>query len=132
MLLEQTLGKSEQPDCFVVFSNYNAFVLRDVTLRSVVLNVSDGTAIPPSSVSITFGAGDWNGMSQLLRTANNTMTAPSAVPKDGFFDIVLDILLAAETTYMETEATETAALIARHLRPTTGWPLWQPSNIISE
>jgi hypothetical protein len=47
---------------------------------------------------------------------SNSPSHPAAVPPSGLFDFIL----AAETTYSETAAIETANIIARHLKPATG------------
>ena len=112
-----------QSDCWVTFSDYNAFVLKDVTLKNVWLNASDANGGDATTRELAqwlsqhtaFGAGDWNAMSRLLLTPEET-TMPAALPKDGLFDCIL----AAETTYSESAAMETAELIAKHLRPNTG------------
>jgi hypothetical protein len=126
--LHQNHGNLDM-DCFVVFSDYNEFVLRDVTIHNVMLNIvdddDDASVVSPQLVSewvsshVAFGAGDWNVMSKHFLQNSDNATAvgnPAAVPTDGLFDIIL----AAETTYSETAAVETAALIARHLRPRKG------------
>ncbi|KAL3920279.1 MAG: hypothetical protein SGILL_003341, partial [Bacillariaceae sp.] len=111
-------------NCYVTFSDYNEFVLNDVTLKNVLLNAQDACH---SSVSLpclsdwlsehtAFGAGDWKKMSSLLLQNDGADRPPSATPKDGLFDVIL----AAETTYSETAATETAELLAKHLRPGKG------------
>ena len=68
---------------------------------------------------VAFGAGDWNDMSRILLTQQHQVEEqkqPKAVPKDGMYDFIF----AAETTYSETAAVETAQLVARHLKPNTG------------
>jgi predicted nicotinamide N-methyase len=111
-------------DCWVTLSDYNEFVLTDVTLKNVFLNAKDACSISTEptltkwlSEHAALGAGDWNKMSSLLlQPTPQSPDQPQAAPKDGLFDFIL----AAETTYSETAATETAMLIARHLRPGKG------------
>ncbi|KAG7346551.1 lysine methyltransferase [Nitzschia inconspicua] len=110
-------------ECFLVFSDYNEFVLRDVTLKNVVLNACDASAMSSDLVvdwlsrHVAFGAGNWNTMSKfLLGSSCDASSCPTAVPKDGLFDFIL----AAETTYSEAAAVDTAQLIVRHLRLKTG------------
>jgi hypothetical protein len=73
---------------------------------------------------IVLGAGDWMDMSeQLLRSSCSAATSPtdaratlpesSALPQDGYFDMIL----AAETLYTPQAAAETAQLVMRHLHP---------------
>lgn len=137
LLLQNDNNDNNIREFSIVFSDYNEFVLRDVTLRNVILNACDAlTETSASSASamhsisdklsqwlsthIVFGAGDWNQMSSqlLLKSDDPSPNFPeaTAIPDDGLFDIIL----AAETTYSEQAAIETAQLIVRHLRPHTG------------
>jgi hypothetical protein len=130
-ILKHAISKLKA-DCFVTFSDYNDFVVRDVTMQNVAINVSytySKTATTVSTINqprqiarwlkehVAFGAGDWLTMSDdLLDNNNNDGTKPSAVPKYGLYDYIL----ASETTYSEIAAIETAELLSRHLKPGTG------------
>eukprot|EP00536_Pseudo-nitzschia_multiseries_P013852 jgi/Psemu1/36680/gm1.36680_g len=110
-LLKQAIARSERSrnaiECFVTFSDYNEFVIRDVTIPNVVINARDAYSNRTNSVGgpeniehwlrqhTAFGAGDW-------------------------FDGLYDCILASETTYSETSAKETAELLSRHLKPGKG------------
>jgi predicted nicotinamide N-methyase len=124
-------GITNRNECYVTFSDYNEFVLNDVTIRNVALNVQESWLELSSSIEsqhdsiitwldnhVAFGAGDWNDMSRMLLTQQQVeeQKQPKAVPNDGMFDFVF----AAETTYSETAAFETARFVAKHLKPNTG------------
>ena len=138
-ILKHAISK-QKADCFVTFSDYNDFVVRDVTMQNVAINVSythskttttASTINQPQQIAnwlknhVAFGAGDWLTMSEDLLDNNNDgattkqqqqPTKPSAVPKNGLYDYIL----ASETTYSEIAAIETAELLSRHLKPGTG------------
>ncbi len=115
-------------ECRVVLADFNDFVLRDVTARNVVLNAMD--VVGPGAdrkalVSwlvdhVALGAGDWNCLSATLRRLregdHQGDKIPLAVPRSGYFDCIL----AAETTYSERAAVETARFLSNHLTPGTG------------
>lgn len=76
---------------------------------------------------VVFGAGDWNTMSQQLLSSDNQQHQRQdgnercrpccpPIPTNGIFDVIL----AAETTYSESAARDTARIIAHHLQPNTG------------
>lgn len=130
-LLKQAISKSQQSlvDTFVTFSDYNEFVIRDVTIPNVAININDSCGSMNNTNHINhllngnaaFGSGDWLVMSDLLLGKSNSLisheqAAPPAVPKDGLFDCIL----ASETTYSESAANETAELLSKHLKPGTG------------
>lgn len=100
----------------VVFSDYNEFVL-DATISNIVLNTCDLTHQDPNELiewlkrRTLLGAGDWNEMSKCLKVGNRT-NLPVAIPHDGKFDVIL----AAETTYSQDAANDTARLIVHHLK----------------
>ena len=139
-ILKDAISK-QKADCFVTFSDYNDFVVRDVTMQNVAINVSytySKTNTTTSTINqqpqqianwlkehVAFGAGDWLTMSDDLLDNNDNggvttkqqqPTKPSAVPKNGLYDYIL----ASETTYSEIAAIETAELLSRHLKPGTG------------
>ena len=117
---------NDNDDCFVTFADYNDFVIRDVTMRNVALNVKDAyskmTRQPEECNSwiakhCAFGAGDWLAMSDdLLHHKVSKRPEPLAIPKDGVFDCII----ATETNYSESSAMETANILAKHLKPGTG------------
>lgn len=122
------LDKEASSQCYIVFSDYNEFVLKDVTVKNVVLNAMDA-GMPRMNheelicwlrAHVAFGAGDWNCLSTTLQSHQRgeyqSKTMPLGIPKDGQFDCIL----AAETTYSEKAATETAQFLSKHLTPGTG------------
>eukprot|EP00547_Thalassionema_nitzschioides_P013385 CAMPEP_0194262432 /NCGR_PEP_ID=MMETSP0158-20130606/46541_1 /TAXON_ID=33649 /ORGANISM="Thalassionema nitzschioides, Strain L26-B" /LENGTH=357 /DNA_ID=CAMNT_0039002589 /DNA_START=88 /DNA_END=1161 /DNA_ORIENTATION=+ len=99
----------------VLFTDFNDFVLRDVTIPNIWLNTTSMHHFPVGDVaqSVVLGAGDWNQLSDaILRHQNDNNCAA----KNSRFDM----LLAAETTYTRETAQATAQLMARHLIPTNG------------
>lgn len=101
----------------MVFSDFNEFVLHDVTIPNILLNVrgeSLSKKIDWLGRHVALGFGDWNDMSD--RILSNSSEHPSAVPSDGKFDLIL----AAETTYSSTAASDTARLIVKHLKVDAG------------
>lgn len=127
-LLKQAISKSERNsvNCFVTFSDYNEFVIKDVTVPNVAINIRDSCSGGMDSMNesnqidrllnenTAFGSGDWMVMSDLLIGKDTEM--PPAVPRNGLFDCIL----ASETTYSENAAIETAELLSKHLKPGTG------------
>lgn len=97
----------------VVFSDYNEFVLTDVTIPNIAVNLKD--SVERSKLQgllqyVAMGFGDWNAMSDQL------LSQPSKKWKDGKFDMIL----AAETTYSSQAASDTALLLVKHLKVNTG------------
>jgi predicted nicotinamide N-methyase len=134
-ILKQAIAKSQPKsvDCFVAFSDYNEFVIRDVTIPNAAVNIRDSclggldSMIGTNDIenllreNIAFGSGDWMAMSDLLSGKNTTFASltlpmPPAIPRNGLFDCIL----ASETTYSENSAFETAELLSRHMKPGTG------------
>ena len=134
-LLKQAISRSSQKpvDCFVTFSDYNEFVIRDVTIPNVAINIRDSYFGGTDSMdrtnmmeqllnkNVAFGSGDWLVMSDLLLGKNTdpvSLDQPlyPALPRNGLFDCIL----ASETTYSENSTIETAELLSRHLKPGTG------------
>lgn len=134
-ILKQAIAKSRpnSVDCFLTFSDYNGFVIRDVTIPNVAINVRDSCFNRLNSINgtnqikhllrenIAFGAGDWLAMSDILLgkntpCAHSVLSMPPASPRDGLFDCIL----ASETTYSENSAKETAELLSRHMKPGIG------------
>ena len=110
----------------VTFTDYNEFVLHDVTVPNVILNTTTDESNPQDvtwfSKHVVLGCGDWKNMSeQLTPTASSNVTLPRnsiprIIPKDGKFDTIL----AAETTYSLEAARDTAFLLSKHLKRNTG------------
>lgn len=106
----------------VCFSDFNKFVLQDVTIPNILLNtrlkaetLDDQTKYTSwLSHTVSLAYGDWNILSEQL--CSNASNCPDTVPKDGRFDLIL----AAETTYSSSAAFDTAKLIATHLKAGTG------------
>jgi len=125
--LKHAIFTSSDSDCFVAFSDYNDFVVKDVTMQNVAINVKDAyskTEKQPQEIAIAhwlrehvaFGAGDWLAMSDDLLCEDPKQTKPPAIPKNGLFDYIL----ASETNYSEESTIETAELLIKHLNPGTG------------
>ena len=119
-------GDDSRP--IVVFTDYNHFVLKDVTLPNIILNCASNLSsntgenqehILPLNQCCSLVAGDWLELSKRLRenkmitdVNNKEESAESNFPKDGRFDLIL----AAETTYTESSANDTAFLLMNHLK----------------
>ena len=138
LALKQAYSKSRScSNTKVCFSDYNEFVLRDVTSINIPLNLAKmTTSNTTSSYSSNddddnsdlrdladwiskhtlVGAGDWNAMSKELVEEKECTSSNSILPNDGKFDFVL----AAETTYSKSAAYDTADLIMKHLKPEIG------------
>jgi len=95
----------------VFFTDFNDFVLKDVTLANILLNTKNYKSNEVLD-SIVIGAGDWDKMSTEILAA----PATAGIPSTGRFDL----LLAAETTYTTKTAIATARILATHLDPNCG------------
>jgi hypothetical protein len=136
----ETDDKTSSKPWTIVFTDYNDFVVQDVTVSNIVINAA-AVNVPIADLvpHIVMGAGDWLDLSRQLQlqssssSNNNTVEAQqqllsesgsgspvaeqqSQLPADGKFDWIL----AAETIYSEQAAKETALFIVRHLKHTTG------------
>ena len=118
----------------VLFSDYNEFVLRDVTVPSIILNMESEQALPDSSEEylrmerhVGCVAGDWFDLSDRLARGGGGLDAAAGgpapsddggvyLPPDGRFDLVL----AAEVTYTEASGLDAARLLGRHLKVDAG------------
>ncbi len=129
----------------VIFTDYNGFVLRDVTLPNIILNTMATISTMTSSLdnekvnrnndpdtpptmsdlekNFSLIAGDWLELSRQIKAnanvnANTTNPFPKLdkIPPDGKFDLIL----ASETTYTSKYAQDTAYLLVNHLKPNTG------------
>lgn len=108
----------------VIFTDYNDFVLRGVTLSNIVLNTRMWAATDNLNTwvavagRIVMGAGDWMEMSEQLMSGV-LRHEHTSLPSSGRFDVIL----AAETTYTSESAIDTAILLARHLTLGSGMGL---------
>lgn len=91
----------------ILFTDFNDFVIHDVTLPNILLNTY-GIPVERVANSVVLGAGDWLEMSSHLRKEQHEFPQ---LPKDGRFDLIL----AAETTYTAETSEDTAVLLAKHL-----------------
>lgn len=94
----------------VLFSDYNDYVLQYVTLKNLFLNTP--LDCQSSLHTRTFlVSGDWMDLSDLMTRGDNNFSP---------FHPRFDLILAAETTYTESSARDTAILISRHLKYESG------------
>ena len=110
----------------VLFSDYNEFVLRDATVPNIILNMDSDRPCPNEKREwekvrhcVRCVSGDWMDLSNQLQTGtlgDGSDTSCNPLPLDGRFDLIL----AAETTYTEESAKDTAKLLSRHLKVETG------------
>lgn len=107
---ERVEGHHDKP-LSVVFTDYNEFVLKDVTLSNVVINTAqlDEGARADVPRVIQFGGGDW------LQFAAKWLEQH---PGSKF-----DLVLAAETLYTESAARQTAKILADLLQADSGLAL---------
>mmetsp|Transcript_10005 Transcript_10005/g.14838 ORF Transcript_10005/g.14838 Transcript_10005/m.14838 type:complete len:350 (-) Transcript_10005:75-1124(-) len=113
----------------VVFSDFNDFVLRDVTIPNALLNVCglyqqqgndsvvDSASQALQKQSICAG-GDWMGLSHKL--SNNEVLLPVPLTENRVVDERFDVLLASETTYTTESCQDTAYLMLKHLKVDVG------------
>lgn len=98
----------------VLFSDYNDYVLQNVTLSNLFLNAPEDCH--SSLHTRTFlVSGDWIDLSNLI-TRGDFKTCEDFAP----FNPRFDLILAAETTYTESSARDTAILLSRHLKFESG------------
>ncbi len=120
----------------VLFTDYNSFVLRDVTLPNIILNCNNddersGGGTMEKMMSMTgLVAGDWMELSCRLKSGSllneghqqqqgqefRAEKQMIKVPEDGRFDLIL----ASETTYTESSAKDTAYWLFNHLKYNSG------------
>lgn len=124
-IMVSLLGASSQNK--VLFSDYNDYVLKYCTLRNLFLNTPQQFHEDlPSRVALV--SGDWLQLSNLLLVGHENKSKNSQVQEFAkFFSSSsstdfgrFDLILAAETTYTESSARDTATLISRHLKFDTG------------
>ena len=100
----------------VIFTDYNAFVLRDVTLPNILLNCCISKNMEEINLMKNLTdlyAGDWMDLSDKLK--NGSLSKNNVRIHSRF-----DLILASETTYTNTASTETACWLMKHLKAGTG------------
>ena len=113
-------------DFTVVFTDYNGFVLRDVTLPNILLNCNP-SFIPHLQDCCTLIAGDWHDLSKTLQNGGreHEHEREHGPLKSKHSNVIgvpekYHMILSAETTYTLQSAEDTASLLLRHLEPLTG------------
>jgi hypothetical protein len=120
-------NKDEPSLPFALFTDYNSFVLRDVTLPNIILNCINENIINEDDEvqiklleSITqLIAGDWMELSTHLQQQKydfTTSTTSSMQRNKSRFDLIL----ASETTYTLSASKDTAYWLYHHLKYDTG------------
>ena len=130
----------------VCWTDFNKFCIDEVTIPNVLLNLQEcipsqrhirggadcgdggdeeGLEFDLSSQIILnhtrFGAGDWNAMStKLLEQEQILKSLPAEEQRPGGPTTKFDLILAAETTYTEEAAKDTARIVCDHLSPGKG------------
>ncbi len=106
----------------MLFSDYNDFVLRQLTCNNILLNSQQptrnqdvGTDEKDLFNNILLASGDWMDLSYSLQKSTSMGDQEQTDVNDKF-----EIILAAETTYTPRAARETAYLVSRHLCPMRG------------
>ena len=121
LLLRESVRRNT--DSVLVFSDFNDFVLGDVTIPNTLLNacvlhhqkdhLDFENALKVLNKKSIYGGGDWMGLSHKL--CNNEVQIEERVVKDRF-----DIILASETTYTTDSCQDTAYLMMKHLKVDIG------------
>lgn len=116
-------GKSEGP--IVMFSDYNDFVLQDVTIPNAVVNLCQisekNTDVQLQSLLNSYArfvGGDWMHLSHELLLKGTRLNVcedddPTCVGR-------FDLILAAETMYTTSCVADTVTLLLRHLKLNSG------------
>lgn len=125
LLLRESVRRRCKQSAFV-FSDFNDFVLRHVTIPNARLNIissglcdqqGDASDVDPTTEAMlkrsVFVGGDWMGLSHKL--SSSELLLPDGVVNDRF-----DIILASETTYTNDSCQDTAYLMMKHLKVGTG------------
>jgi hypothetical protein len=127
LLLRESVRR--HTDSVVVFSDFNDFVLLDVTIPNARLNVcglyhqqgNDSAVDNASQVLLkqsVFAGGDWMGLSHKL--SNNEVLLPVSQSEQRVVDGRFDVILASETTYTTESCQDTAYLMLKHLKVDIG------------
>jgi|AntRauTorckE5430_2_1112549.scaffolds.fasta_scaffold00780_7 hypothetical protein len=128
-----TNADSHNGNLTVVFTDYNGFVLRDVTLPNIILNCHP-SFIPHLQECCTLIAGDWHDLSKALQNNGDahgdshhaqgqgplTLTSKSSNNVTVTVPEKYHMILSAETTYTLQSTEDTASLLMKHLEPITG------------
>ena len=124
----------------VLLSDYNDFVLRQLTCPNIILNTPQQQHQQQQNNNnndnnvVLFASGDWMDLSASLSSSqkssslfhhddNNKNTKHPNYNNEKNNHDKFDLILAAETTYTPQAAQETAILLSRHLTPNTGMAL---------
>jgi len=118
----------EGDDNKILFSDYNHFVLEQVTFPNVILNINHANKQTSITNRIAMMGGDWIDLSNQIykQTALDTSQKDHSLDEQTMVSIELppngrfDLILAAETTYTEAAARDTAILLGKHLNINTG------------
>lgn len=127
LLLRESVRR--HTDSVVVFSDFNDFVLRDVTISNALLNIcslyreqdnDSAAANAPQVLSkqSIYAGGDWMGLSHKL--SNNEVLIPVSSSEKREVHERFDVVLASETTYTTESCQDTAFLMFQHLKVDIG------------
>jgi hypothetical protein len=118
-LKSESSVKNEDEFAFkVCFSDFNDFVVDNIVLSNISVNTRRHNPVEVAK-HVLLGAGDWMDMSQQLlqeQMQHNNESPSGQMPFTGRFDLIL----AAETTYTEKAAQDTAEIMRRHLKINSG------------
>lgn len=129
---EITGQQKDNKDPIVVFSDYNDFVLQDVTIPNVVMNLSilEWGENPNLKIEsclkscVRFVGGDWMDLSNKLSNEGRKLKCfqkqVSNIDDHSVDTGRFDLVLAAETTYTVSSAKHTILLLLRHLKLDSG------------
>lgn len=127
LLLRESVRR--HTDSVVVFSDFNDFVLLDVTIPNALLNVcglyqqqGDDSVVDDGSQVLLkksiFAGGDWMGLSHKLSISE--VLLPVSPSEQRVVHERFDVILASETTYTSESCQDTAYLMMKHLKVDIG------------
>ena len=127
LLLRESVRRHS--DSVVVFSDFNDYVITDVTIPNALLNVcslcrqqdKDSVIDDASQVLLRqsiFAGGDWMGLSRKL--SQNEVLLPDSQNEKRVVQDRFDVILASETTYTTESCQDTAYLMLKHLKVDIG------------
>ena len=127
LLLRESVRR--HTDAVVVFSDFNDFVLKDVTIPNALLNIcslyrqqdNDSVVDDASQVLLRqsiFVGGDWMGLSRKL--SQNEVLLSAFQSEKRVVHERFDVILASETTYTTESCQDTAYLMSKHLKVDIG------------
>lgn len=127
LLLRESVRR--HTDSVVVFSDFNDFVLSDVTIPNALLNVcsicreQDNYSVADNASQVlskqsVYAGGDWMGLSYKL--INNEVLLPVSSREKRVVHERFDVILASETTYTTESCQDTAFLMYKHLKVDIG------------